>query len=376
MTQIVTKFIADNAINGNKIRLNNAEMLRGRNQANNADINILSINTSNNIEFQNLPYASAALGIPTAPKQFATIEYIQNYLAGKGQAKNAVQYLMTNNVAGTFNTGSTTINANIVGGFQLVIDGKSFTGADVNNTTPMRVALVGQTFAYQNGIYDLTAASAGSFTLTRSFDFTSTNNAAGTSVQTGDYFVVVFGTAYAGYEIILTTQNPIVLDSTSLTFAMYPTAITLTAGDMINKVNNVLSVNLATLSGLVSTNPGVAGGQLMIKTDTAALVKDQTTKLDSSTNAIITKKPRKSTYTLNSTDVSNQYVDLPYIASQDSVNFLIAGAGSQLETTDYAVNYTGGTGGATRITFQNGLATGGISALASADVVQVLYTSF
>jgi hypothetical protein len=376
MTQIVTKFIQDNAVTGAKIRLANAEMLRARNAANTADINILSVNTSNNVEFQALPYALSSLAIPTAPKQFATIEYINNYIAGKGQAKNSVQYLADSNISGTFTVGSATVGATLVGTSQLVVDGKTFNGSEVNAATPMRVALTGQTAGLQNGIYDLTAGNGSSFTLTRSFDFTTVNSANATSVSTGDYFFVSNGTVYSGYEVLLTTANPITLDTTSLVFATYPTAVSLTAGDMLVKTNNVFAVDLLSLSGLASSNPGAASGQLYVKTDTAVAVKDQTTKLDSATNAVVAKKPRKSTFTLSSGDITNQYVDLAYVASQDSIDFMVAGSASQLENSDFSVNSTGGTSGNTRISFINGLATGGVSALVAGDVVQVLYTSF
>jgi hypothetical protein len=375
MTQIVTKFIQDNAVTGAKIRLANAEMLRARNAANTADVNILTVNTSNNVEFQALPYALSSLAIPTAPKQFATIEYINNYIAGKGQAKNAVQYLADVNVSGTFTVGSSSAGATLVGASQLVVDGKSFTAAEVNAATPMRIALTGQTAGLQNGIYDLTAATGSSFTLTRSFDFTTANGAT-TSVSTGDYFFVTSGTVYSGYEVLLTTSNPITVDTTSLVFATYPTAVSLSAGDMLVKTNNVFAVDLLSLSGLASSSPGAASGQLYVKTDTAVAAKDQSTKLDSATNAVVAKKPRKSTYTLSSGDITNQYVDLAYVASQDSVNLMVAGSASQLESIDYNLNYTGGTSGNTRVSFINGLATGGVSALVAGDVVQVLYTSF
>lgn len=46
MSQIQTKFIADNAVTGLKQRLANDQALRARNAANNADISILKVNAS------------------------------------------------------------------------------------------------------------------------------------------------------------------------------------------------------------------------------------------------------------------------------------------------------------------------------------------
>lgn len=50
MSQLKRKFIEDNAVNGAKIRLDNNEMLRGRNAANSADVDILRITTADQLE--------------------------------------------------------------------------------------------------------------------------------------------------------------------------------------------------------------------------------------------------------------------------------------------------------------------------------------
>ena len=54
---------------------------------------------------------------------------------------------------------------------------------------------------------------------------------------------------------------------------------------------------------------------------------------------------------------------------------MVKGGGIQIEgaSFDYSVNYTGGAGGNTRITFLNDLATGGASALIAGDVVVAQY---
>ena len=373
MSQIVTKFIQDNAVTGAKIRLQNNETLRARNAANTADVDLLKLNLTNQLEFQTLPYAAANLAIPTQDKQFVTVEYIKNYVMGKNDAKDSVQYLSDVNVVGTFSAGDSLTPASISGNSQLVVDGKSFGPADV--TTPkMRIALVGQTAGFQNGIYDLTDATANSFTLTRSPDFDGVTDPVLSEVTTGAYFSVVNGTMYSGYEVLLTTADPITLNTTVLVFVKYPSTLSLIGGDMITKSGNTFSVDLQTNGGLESSNPGNDAGQLRIRVDTAALEKDRTTAINSGTGALVSRKHNKQTYTLSSTDVTNQYVDLAFIAGDSSVNFGVIGGGFQAENTDYTVNYTGGTGGKTRIVFAGGLATAGVSALAAGDILQVQYT--
>lgn len=354
MTQYTTKFIAGNAITGAKIRLNNNETMRARNAAGSADIDLFKLTTSDVWEFQRHPQAAAALAIPSAPKEYATIEYITNYIAGKSDPKDAVNLLADSNVP-------------LTGTTPLTIDSTTATNG-------MRIALTGQTTGSQNGVYDL-AITGGNYTLTRSSDFDHVNDASGKEVTSGAYFKVISGTAYSGWEAILSNTDPITIGTTALTFALNPTVQALTAGDMLKKVGNDFSIDLATLSGLESTSPGSQSGQLRVKTDTAALEKDMTTWRDAVTGAVMAKKPFKATYTLTATDITNQYVDLSVVATQDSIKFWVAGGGIQNETDDYTVNYTGGTGGKTRVTFAGGLASAGVSALVSGDKLTVYGTS-
>lgn len=83
----------------------------------------------------------------------------------------------------------------------------------------------------------------------------------------------------------------------------------------------------------------------------------------------------KETFTLVAGDITNQYVDLAQVALTNSIHFIVKGGAPTLEgaSHDYSVNYTGGAGGNTRITFLNDLATGGAAALVATDVVQVVY---
>jgi len=350
MSQITTKFIADNAVIGTKIRLNNNEMLRARNAANSADINIAKLTSGDIWEFQLLPRVEAALPVPSQSKQLATVEYVQNYVLGKIDPKNAVSLLADTNVA-------------LTGATPLVIDGA--TVAD-----QQQIGLIGQSAGAANGIYIYTDLGA-TYSLARRDDADTSPK-----VTEGMYFPVTQGTVYQGYEVLLTTPDPIVLGATVLTFVAYPTTMAQIAGDMILKSGNTWSVDLASLGGLESTNPGNVAGQLRVKTDTAALEKDQTTRRDPSTGAVVAKKSKKSLFTLSATDITNQYVDLPDVADQSSVKLNVAGAGYQVEGSDYTVNYTGGAGSKTRVTFAGGLATAGVSALASGDVIVVESQAF
>ena len=76
--------------------------------------------------------------------------------------------------------------------------------------------------------------------------------------------------------------------------------------------------------------------------------------------------------TLSGTDITNQYVDLAQVAITGSIDLYFSGIW-QRPTTDYTINYTGGTGGKTRVSFAGDLATGGASALVSTDVIYFKY---
>ena len=83
-------------------------------------------------------------------------------------------------------------------------------------------------------------------------------------------------------------------------------------------------------------------------------------------------------YTLSSTDITNQYIDLAHTAqgssaSVNSVLFLPANGPAGIKADDYTVSLTGGSGGVTRISFTNDFATGGASALVAGDVIQIYY---
>lgn len=348
MTQITKKFIGNDQVDDTKIKLNNNAGLRARNAANSADVVLLKLSATDKPQFDVLPEVNAALAVPNALKQLATVEYVQNMVAAKGDAKDSVDYLADVNVPLT--------------GTSLTVDGS----AVPDNA---RVGLTANTTASQNGIYLKTGGA--NYILTRTSD-------ANTSAQvtSGMFFMVAQGTVYQGYEVLLTTPDPIVLDTTSLTYVKYPSTLTQTAGDMLAKTGNNWTVDIQALGGLESSNPGNAAGQLRTKIDQAALEKDKTTRLDPTTGAVSAKKPKKASFTLIAADVTNQFIDLVDVAGDSSVQLAVVNAPSQFEATDFTVNYTGGASSKTRITFAGGLATAGVSALAAGDVVVVSYTAF
>jgi hypothetical protein len=107
-------------------------------------------------------------------------------------------------------------------------------------------------------------------------------------------------------------------------------------------------------------------------------VTDPTNPQDAATKNYVdnsTATNNKELFVLSGTNITNQYIDLAHVAKTNSINFVVQGEGTQIEGAlyDYSVSYTGGAGGNTRITFLNGLAIGGTSALIAGDVVAAQY---
>ena len=100
-----------------------------------------------------------------------------------------------------------TTNTNLTGGAPNVVDGVTLVA---NN----RILVVGQSTASQNGLYAVTTAGTGSNgTWTRAVDGNTTGE-----ISSGMIVLVTEGTAYGDSEWLLTTDDPIVLGTTGLTF--------------------------------------------------------------------------------------------------------------------------------------------------------------
>lgn len=78
---------------------------------------------------------------------------------------------------------------------------------------------------------------------------------------------------------------------------------------------------------------------------------------------------KKESFTLSGTDITNQYVNLAFLAETDSVFLSVSGV-VQYEGSDYTLSTVSGV---TRLTFAGDLATGGNAALIAGDVLRVQY---
>jgi hypothetical protein len=106
----------------------------------------------------------------------------------------------------------------------------------------------------------------------------------------------------------------------------------------------------------------------------ANITVDAKGRITAASNGSSASTNRKATFTLVSGDITNQYVDLSFVARTDSISLSVSGV-AQYETADYTVNYTGGAGGNTRVTFAGDLATAGAAALIAGDVLNFQFES-
>lgn len=362
MSQVVQKFIANNAINGAKFRLDNNQTARARNAANSADIDLFKI--TNLDVFQILRTLDLGgnqaknAADPTDPQDLVTKQFAEALFAGVSDPKDPVKVATTGALPGnTYANGASgvgaTLTANASGAFPTV-DG---VGLSLND----RILVKDEVATLGNGIYTLTQVGDPStpWILTRSADANSADQ-----VSYGMFTNVVSGLTNSHQAFYLATANPIVIGTTGLTFLKLFEVIIAGAG--LDKVGSTLSVELG--AGLTFSSNAI-----IAKLD-STILSLATLKVNGS-GEIVGLKPFKSVVTLSSTDITNQYVDLANVASQGSIDVVPVGGPPQREGADYGLSYTGGTSSKTRVSFTGDLASGGNAALVVGDILEVKFQS-
>lgn len=187
-------------------------------------------------------FKATNLADPTAAQEAATKAYVDSLINGRKWKQNA-------RVASTANL-ALSASALSAG---LTVDGIALASGD-------RVLLKDQTAGAENGIYDYSQSGVSpniSYTLTRSAD-------ADTAAELQSAAIwVAEGTSNADKEFAQTADN-ITLGTTALTWVI-SSANHFSGHDMISLSGGSISVDLAAVSGLESSNPANAAGQLRVK---------------------------------------------------------------------------------------------------------------
>ncbi len=350
MTRLTTPWITDNAVNDLKIRLRNNLALRARNAGDTADIEILKITNADILEIlREMSMGSHKItdvSDPTNPQDAATKSWVESLVSGLSDPKDAVRVATTAALSAcTYDNGTGGVGATLTAdanGALPSIDGVALSVAD-------RLLVKDQAAGLQNGIYVVTDLGDGSnpWILTRSED---ANNSGSDSaaVTQGMFVPVAQGTANGALGYMLTTPNSITLGTTSLTFSQFGEVVV--AGQGLSKSGTTLSVDAG--DGL-----GFSGNALVVSVDDADLI-DGTTKIVSGN--VAGRRGHKQSFTLTGTDITNGYVDLSVVANRDTIILQPSGGPKQNESLDFSVNYTGGTGGKSRVTFLGDMANAAI----------------
>ena len=169
---------------------------------------------------------------PVNPSDAATKSYVDTVAQGL-TIKTACEAATTGNLS-VIAVGSQvgkTLTATSNGAF--VVDGYT---ANTND----RILVKDQTNAVDNGIYTVTQTGSGitPFILTRATDFDNS-----TTVSSGDFTFINNGTVNASSGWVLSTPNPIIVDTTPLTFTQFSGAGEIIAGNGLTKTGNQLDVN-------------------------------------------------------------------------------------------------------------------------------------
>jgi len=254
MAQNDGKWIKSKTITDDHIQLRNNQALDGRNLGDTANIPIVKVNTSDLPEFMTQPQFN---GSPSTDNDLVNKGYVLGALAGLRDPKDACRL-------------ASTANIDLATGTLLTVDGVVCVAGD-------RVLVKDQIVASENGIY---IAAVGAWVRSSDADISA-------EVTQGLSCLIIEGTNNARKLYTLATPDPIVLNTTSLSFAQAP-----------NPANFLIPKNYP-----VAVNPTI---------------------------------------------VSNGYFDLPHNAEVESIHVVPVGGPEQVYNSDYTVSVVSNV---TRITF-------------------------
>lgn len=189
MAQLDGKWLKDDTVKQNHIRPDNDTFIRGRNNADTGDVNIIKVNSSDLAEFGVQPQFN---GTPSVDNDLVNRGYVLDVIAGMRDPKDACRV-------------ASTANIDLATGGLINIDGVVVSAGD-------RVLVKNQTAPAENGIY---IAAAGTWAR-------STDADTDAEVTSGLSCLITEGTNNARKLYVLTTSDPISVGVTALSFVQAP----------------------------------------------------------------------------------------------------------------------------------------------------------
>lgn len=159
----------------------------------------------------------------------------------------------------TYNNGASGVGATLTANANGLLAAQDGITLVVGN----RFLVKNQAAALQNGIYTVTdVGSAGTpFILTRATD---QDGSPAQEVSGGNFTFVEAGTSQAGSGWTILWDGNVVIGTDAINWTQFSDK-GLVGGDMITVTGNSVAVDIAAISGLESSNPGNAAGQLRVK---------------------------------------------------------------------------------------------------------------
>ena len=234
---------------------------------------------------------------PLNPLDAATKQYVDAAVEGLN-VHEPVAAATTANLTATYNNGVSGVGATLTNaGAQAAFAVDGYT-ALLND----RILVKNQSNAAQNGVYTVTTLGSGStnWVLTRSTDMDVAGSGAN-NLGPGDYFFVIKGTLGAGTSWVVTTELPITIGTTPVTFVQFAGPGTYTAGAGLTLTGTQFSI---TSTGVSAATYGTASSVPTIAVD----VRGQITS--ASNTAIAIDATQVTSGTLNSARLSGSYTGI------------------------------------------------------------------